>query len=101
MVHDACLVSNQERVGQKSEGRGQNLPSVLCLLPYTDFSLCPSFSFFVFKYRRVVSTTGVTSSGSDSATDKPYPSSPMNFRGLLVSRRIVRDRKSTRLNSSH
>ena len=38
---------------------------------HTDFSLCPSLSFFVFKYRRVNSDTGSTSSGSDSARLRP------------------------------
>jgi hypothetical protein len=31
---------------------------------------CPSFSFFVFKYRRVVSDTAI-SSGSHSDTERP------------------------------
>ena len=36
----------------------------------TDDSLCPSFSFFVFKYRRVDSDAGI-SSGIHSQIDSP------------------------------
>ena len=36
---------------------------------YTEDSLCPSFSFFVCRYRRVCSEGGI-SSGSHSETDK-------------------------------
>ena len=62
----------------------------------TDESLWPSFSFFVFRYRRVVSDAGI-SSGIHSLTDSPYPSIPTSLRGLLLSRRIDRTPRSLRI----
>jgi predicted Zn-dependent protease len=37
----------------------------------TDDNLCPSLSFFVLRYRRLNSVTGVISSGTDSTTERP------------------------------
>lgn len=59
-----------------------------CSAPFhTFFNICPSFVFFVRKYRSFAAR-GVISIGTRSMTRSPYPSIPTILRGLFVISRI-------------
>src|SRR5688572_19933399 len=82
------------RRGERPFGRSSSAAQTLILLELqgigqTDLRRCPSFSFFTFRYLRVVADAGI-SSGSVSDTDSPYPCNPTNLRGLFVRSRIER-----------